>query len=226
MRIRWLGHSAFLLTSDSIRVAIDPFGEFPEGLSVRFEYPPLEDIDADLVLVSHDHFDHNGVEAIGGDPETIVAHAGTFPSPIGEVIGVASEHDPVGGTQRGANTIFAFTLDGLRCCHMGDFGQVGLRPEQREAIGPVDVLFVPVGDGPTIGGEQAATIVSQLRPGLVVPMHYRTDAVDFLEPPDRFLDAVKGRVERPGASEVDAGDLMGTADEPTVVMLDPPAGSR
>lgn len=92
--------------------------------------------------------------------------------------------------------------------HLGDFGQSALRPEQRDAIGETDVAFVPVGGGPTIDGEQAARIVAELRPRLVVPMHYATDAVDFLEPADRFLSAVDGRVERLSTSEAGTAELM------------------
>ena len=93
------------------------------------------------------------------------SRAGRFESPVGEVVGVASEHDAAAGTVRGSNTIFCFTLDGLRVCHFGDFGQASLRPEQREAIGAVDVLFLPAGGGPTVGGEAAADVVRALSPG-------------------------------------------------------------
>jgi beta-lactamase family protein len=68
---------------------------------------------------------------------------------------------PVAGTKRGPNTIFRFTLDGLAVAHLGDFGQDALRSEQRAALGGVDVLFVPVGGGPTIGGEPAAVLVRE-----------------------------------------------------------------
>lgn len=222
MNIRWLGQSAFLLTGDSTRVAIDPFGELPDGLSVQFDYPPIEGIDAELVLVSHEHVDHNNAEAIGGDPEVIRGRAGTFSSPIGEVVGVASEHDAVAGTQRGANTIFVFTLAGVRCVHFGDFGQGSLRPEQRDAIGEIDVAFLPVGGGPTIDGGQAARIVAELRPRLVVPMHYGTEAVDFLESVDGFLAAVAGRTERVGAAAAEAEELMGAGGETVVALLEAP----
>ena len=80
-------------------------------------------VEADLLLVTHEHRDHNGVEAIGGDPAILRSTAGTLESPVGEVVGVASEHDEVAGTQRGPNTIFVFTLDGVRVAHFGDFGQ-------------------------------------------------------------------------------------------------------
>jgi len=172
--------------------------------------------------VTHEHADHNVVEAVGGSPEIVRSTAGTFETPLGEVIAVASEHDDVAGTLRGSNTIFRFTLDGLRVAHLGDFGQPGLRTEQREAIGEVDVLLLPVGGGPTVGGESAAAIVRALRPRLVVPMHYRTEAVNFLEPPDEFLAALGARVERVDDSELEAEAFLGTADDPTVALLAPP----
>ena len=157
MKIRWYGQSTFALTGAS-RVAIDPFGDMSAAAAhgIHFDYPAIEGLEADLLLITHEHGDHNGVEAVGGDPVTIRSTAGTFDSPAGEVVGVASEHDAVAGTQRGPNTIFRFTLDGLRVCHLGDFGQPALRPEQQAAIGEVDVLFLPAGAGPTVGGEAAA----------------------------------------------------------------------
>lgn len=232
MRIRWYGQSAFLLTGDGVRVFVDPFGEFPEELvaerrqrqpDFRFDYAPIRDVEADLLLVTHEHFDHNGVGAVGGDPLTIRSSAGTFDSPVGSVIAVASEHDDAAGTQRGPNAIFVFSLDGLRVSHFGDFGQTQLRPEQREAIGEIDVLFLPVGGGPTIGGEPAAALVRALRPRLVVAMHYGNEAVSFLSRPEPFLDALpEDRVERLDTSEADAEPLLGERDAPVVVLFAPP----
>jgi len=226
MHVRWYGQSAHLLRGER-SVFIDPFGAM-EGLVARgrrFDYPPIQDVEADLLLVTHEHGDHNAVEVVGGSPQTLRSTAGTFDSPVGEVVAVASEHDDVAGTKRGPNTIFRFALDGLRVCHFGDFGQPALRPEQQQAIGEVDVLFLPVGGGPTVGGEAAAAIVRALRPRLVVPMHYRTDAVDFLDPPDAFLDALGARVERLDESELDTERFLGTADQPTVALLAVPAAS-
>ncbi len=185
----------------------------------QFDYPPIEDVEAELLLVTHEHRDHNAVEAVDGSPQILRSTAGTFESPIGEVVAIASEHDDSAGTQRGANTIICFALDGLRVCHFGDFGQAGLRPEQQRAIGEVDVLFLPVGGGPTVGGEPAAAIVRAVRPRLVVPMHYGTEAVNFLDPPDAFLEALGARVERIDANEFEVERFLGTAEEPTVVLL-------
>jgi L-ascorbate metabolism protein UlaG (beta-lactamase superfamily) len=220
MQIRWYGQSAFLISAERT-VFVDPFGPM-EGLAERgmqFDYPAIEDVEADLLLVTHEHADHNAVDVVGGSPQILRSTAGTFDSPFGEVIAVASEHDEAAGTKRGANTIFRFALDGLRLCHFGDFGQSELRREQVRAIGSVDVLFLPVGGGPTVGGEPAAAIVRELKPRLVVPMHYRTDAVNFLDPPDAFLDALGARVERLAENELEADRFLGTADEPTVALL-------
>jgi L-ascorbate metabolism protein UlaG (beta-lactamase superfamily) len=220
MRIQWHGQSAFQIDGDQ-SVFIDPFGSMDmlAGRGLEFNYPPIKDVEAELLLVTHEHADHNGVDAIGGSPQTLRSTAGTFESPIGEIVAIASEHDDVAGTLRGPNTIFCFSYAGLRVCHFGDFGQAGLRPEQRRAIGEVDVLFLPVGDGPTVGGEPAAAIARELRPRLVVPMHYRTDAVNFLDPPDAFLEALGARVENLDTSDLVAEELLGTAGDPTVVLL-------
>jgi L-ascorbate metabolism protein UlaG (beta-lactamase superfamily) len=226
MRIKWHGQSAFLIDGQR-PVFIDPFGEM-EGLAARgmtFDYPAIDGVEAEVLLVTHEHADHNGVEAIGGSPHILRSTAGTFETPLGEIVAIASEHDDAAGTLRGPNTIFCFAYEGLRVCHFGDFGQAELREGQRRAIGEVDVLFLPVGDGPTVGGERAAAIVRALRPRLVVPMHYRTDAVNFLDPPDAFLDALGARIETLGESDFVAEQLLGTVGDPTVVLLAAPTSS-
>ena len=116
--------------------------------------------------------------------------AGKLESPIGEVLAIASEHDDAAGTERGPNTIFVFNLDGLRIAHFGDFGQASLRPQQAAAIGAIDLLFIPVGGGPTIGGIAAAEIALGLDPSWVVPMHYRTSKIGFLETEEEFVTAI------------------------------------
>jgi L-ascorbate metabolism protein UlaG (beta-lactamase superfamily) len=219
MQIEWFGQSAFRLDADGKTIAIDPFGDMSalsRDRGIQWDYPAIEGVEPDLLLVTHEHGDHNAVEAIDGDPHTLRSTAGGHDSPIGPVTGVASEHDDKAGTERGPNTIFCFELDGVRVCHMGDFGQSGLRPEQAEAIGEVDLLFVPVGGGFTIGAEQAALIVERLSPRWVVPMHYRTPRIGFLETADAFLDAAD-RVERLSSPLFDTGDLPET-DGPLIVV--------
>jgi L-ascorbate metabolism protein UlaG (beta-lactamase superfamily) len=208
MRIEWFGQSAFALTGNEGKVFIDPFADM-SGLTdrgVSWDYPAIDADGVDLLLITHEHVDHNGVDAIAGDPPTLRSTAGKLESPVGEVVGIASEHDDAAGTERGPNTIFAFDLDGVRVAHFGDFGQAELRPEQARALEGVDLLFIPVGAGPTIGAEAAATIVEALAPRSVVPMHYRTPKIGFLETEEDFLERMP-RVERLSESGFDTADL-------------------
>ncbi len=212
MQVDWYGQAAFRLTAPAATVFIDPFADMSPlaKRGIEFAYPAIRDGSADLVLVTHEHLDHNGIEAISGSPAVLRSTAGRLQSPIGEILAVASEHDDKAGTERGPNTIFAFELDGLRVCHFGDFGQRELRAEQAEAIGTVDLLFVPVGGGPTIDGAQAAVIAARLRARWIVPMHYRTARVNFLEPVDAFVSTVPAvlRFDSPGfeTGELPAGE--------------------
>lgn len=222
MEIQWYGQSAFRLTHGDMTVVIDPFGDMSALASrgMRFEYPPIEGVEASLVLVTHEHPDHNAVDAVGGAPAVIRSTAGRKASPIGEVLAVASEHDARAGTERGPNTIFVLDFGGLRVCHFGDFGQSALRDEQRAAIGHVDLLFLPVGGGPTIDAERAADIARTLAPRWVVPMHYRTSAVGFLEPVDGFLDRMN-EVTRLESARFDTG-MFPDGPRPMVVVVAAP----
>jgi L-ascorbate metabolism protein UlaG (beta-lactamase superfamily) len=218
MRVQWHGQSAFHLTADGTSVFIDPFDDL-SGLKTRgiqFEYPPIEGVETDLLLVTHEHADHNGVGAVGGDPAILRSTAGRLESPIGEVVAVASEHDAAAGTERGPNTIFVFDLDGLRVAHFGDFGQDELRDAQAEAIGKVDLVFLPVGDGPTFGARQAPAIIERLGARWVVPMHYRTPRIDFLETAEAFR-ADMPNVHALPTPAFDTGELP-ASDAPTAVV--------
>ena len=222
MKVRWFGQSAFALTG-SVDVFIDPFGDMSAaaGRGMTWTYPAITDTSADLLLITHEHRDHNAAEAISDVKQPVRSSAGTFETPAGQVIGIASEHDAVAGTKRGANVIYVFELDGTRVCHFGDFGQARLRPEQREAIGKVDLLFVPIGGLATIDGTAAAELVEELQPSLVVPMHYRTPAISFLETADAFLGAVKGEVLTPDRSSFDTEALRAEGGRIMVVPAPP-----
>jgi L-ascorbate metabolism protein UlaG (beta-lactamase superfamily) len=218
MQVEWYGQSAFRLTDGETTIFIDPFDDLGalSDRGLRWDYPAIGDVDADLLLVTHEHLDHNGTGPIGGDPVTLRSTAGRLDSPIGEVLAVASEHDDAAGTERGPNTIFAFTFAGKRVAHFGDFGQRALRDEQAAALGQVDLLFVPVGGSATIGANQAAEIATRLGAQIVVPMHYRTERIDFLEPVDAFVERM-GRAERLASAVIDV-DALPRADGPITVV--------
>ena len=209
MQVRWYGQSAFALAGGGAAVFIDPFGDMESARKrgMTWNYPAITVAAADLLLVTHEHGDHNAVDVVAEPKQTVRSSAGTFDTPVGRVIGVASEHDSVAGTLRGANVIYILEIGGIRVCHMGDFGQAQLRPEQRQAIGEVDLLLVPVGGLATIDGPAAAGLVEELDPSWVVPMHYRTPAISFLETADAFLASVTGEVVSMDRSSFDTDDL-------------------
>ncbi|MBS1676937.1 MAG: MBL fold metallo-hydrolase [Actinobacteria bacterium] len=209
MRVDWHGQSAFTLEGAAATVFIDPWGDMSGAAAkgISWGYPAIEPPAAtDLLIVTHEHRDHNAVEVIGGEPALVRALAGTHGTPLGEVVAIASEHDGVAGTERGPNTIVVFDLDGLRICHFGDFGQDALRPEQRAHLDNVDLLFLPVGGGPTIDGPTAAEIARDLGPSWVVPMHYKTDRINFLDTEDAFVAAMP-KTERLSSPSFDTAEL-------------------
>jgi L-ascorbate metabolism protein UlaG (beta-lactamase superfamily) len=206
MRLRWFGQSAFLLNGGAGSVMIDPFdGPLARERGTQWDYPDIEGVEPDLLLITHEHFDHSNQDAIGGDPQVIRSTAGSFETKFGDVLAIASEHDPSAGTERGPNAIFSFELDGLRICHLGDLGQSALRDEQLAAIGRPDLLMVPVGGHFTIDAEAAAEVVRVLGPAIVVPMHYGSPAVGLpLAPVDDFLALMEGHeLRREDAAELE-----------------------
>lgn len=168
MKIKWLGHASFLLTSDDgTRVVNDPYGPV-EGL----DYDPIDEA-AEIVTVSHGHGDHNNVAAVKGNPE-VVEGAGIKLVKGIEFTGVRTSHDAAKGSQRGTNTIFCFALDGVRVCHLGDLGH-SLSEADVARIGAVDVLLIPVGGHFTIDHVVATQTCDTLSPRVVVPMHFKND---------------------------------------------------
>ena len=219
MRVEWFGQSAFHLSGDGTTVAIDPFGDMSAlsgGRGIQWDYPAISADGRRAAGHARARRSQRASRRSAASRATLRSTAGKLESPLGEVTAVASEHDDVAGTERGPNTIFVFDLDGVRVAHMGDFGQSGLRDEQAAAIGEIDLLFVPVGGGFTIGAEQAAAVVERLKPRWVVPMHYRTPRIGFLEPADEFLEKFE-RVERLEDCSFETDELA-QGDGPLVVV--------
>jgi L-ascorbate metabolism protein UlaG (beta-lactamase superfamily) len=209
MRVDWHGQSAFTLDGEAATVFIDPWGDMSGAgdRGITWEYPAIQSPDeTDLLIVTHEHGDHNAVEVITGEPTLVRSQAGTHESPLGKVVAIASEHDDAAGTERGPNTIVVFELDGLRVCHFGDFGQAALRPEQRAHLNDIDLLFMPVGGGFTIDGATAAKISLELSPSWVVPMHYKTPKINFLETEESFVEAMP-KAERLTSPSFDTAGL-------------------
>jgi L-ascorbate metabolism protein UlaG (beta-lactamase superfamily) len=190
MEITWLGHSCFKLKGKQATVITDPF-------SPAIGYT-LGKVMADIVTVSHPHPGHSYVQGVADEPR-VLKSPGEYESGGVLTVGVHTFHDNEKGAQRGKNTVFVIDVDDVMICHLGDLGHV-LTAEQVAEINGVDVLLIPVGNVSTIDAVQAAQIVRQLEPKIVIPMHYKTEAEKKdLETADRFLKemGVKEAIAQP-----------------------------
>jgi L-ascorbate metabolism protein UlaG (beta-lactamase superfamily) len=190
MEITWLGHSCFKLKGKQATVITDPFSPETGYTSGK--------VTADIITVSHLHAGHSFIKGIGGEPR-ILKSPGEYESAGVLTVGVHTYHDNEKGFIRGKNTAFVIDIDDVMICHLGDLGHV-LTAEQVAEIDGVDVLLIPVGGISTIDAIQAAQIVRQLEPKIVIPMHYKTDATKReLEKADRFLKemGVKETIPQP-----------------------------
>lgn len=169
MHIIWHGQACFQVIAsiqkgEQTTLVIDPFSE-----EIGLKLPKISS--ADMVLVTHDHPDHNNKKSIGGSP-FIIQGPGEYETKEIFVQGIPSWHDSVNGTERGGNTIYAIEAEEMRLCHLGDLGQKELTEGQLEQIGEVDVLMIPVGGIFTINASDAVKIIAQIEPRIVIPMHY------------------------------------------------------
>jgi L-ascorbate metabolism protein UlaG (beta-lactamase superfamily) len=211
--IKYEAHACFLITTDSgVRIIIDPYES--GGFGGAISYGPITDA-ADVVLVTHEHGDHNYVEGVPGHPVAL--------RESGAAVGVdfravAALHGRPDGQDRGGNLLFRWEADGVRFCHLGDLGFL-LDAEQVAALAPVDVVFVPVGGKFTLDAAGAHQVVAQLQARAAIPMHYATGRTSFpLGPVDDFLRDAR-QVRRVGGSEWTVS--ASTLPEPgTVVVLE------
>lgn len=166
MQLSWLGQSCFKIETkgngESVTIVIDPFGD-----DIGLTMPKVK---ADLVLVSHDHFDHNNVAAIKGEP-FVIQGAGEYEVKQIVVYGVPTFHDDKQGSDRGQNTCFRIDAEDLTVVHLGDLGHP-LDDHQLALLEGADILLIPVGGTYTINARVASEVVAQIEPRIVVPMHY------------------------------------------------------
>jgi L-ascorbate metabolism protein UlaG (beta-lactamase superfamily) len=184
MQIIWKGQSCFqIITSheknSQVTIILDPFGE-----SVGLRVPKLE---ADVLLITHDHPDHNNIKAVSNNP-FLIQGPGEYEIKGVSIQGIPAFHDQASGKERGQITIYTIESEGLRVCHLGDLGQKELTDGQVEKIGNVDVLLIPTGGVYTISAKEATGVISQIEPRIVIPMHYHIPKLKMkLDGLDKFL---------------------------------------
>ena len=182
MEIQYLGHSSFLIKTNKIKIVCDPFKSKDERLGLK--YPT--GISAEIVTVSHNHYDHNCVDSIKGNPY-IINEPGEFEIKGVNIFGIKTFHDQNSGLDRGNNTVYVFESEELSICHLGDLGHV-LSTEQVNELNDVDILLIPVGGKYTIDAKMAAEVVSKVDPKIIIPMHYSFGKIKLeLDTVDTFI---------------------------------------
>jgi len=212
MKVKWLGHASFLITSDAgTRIITDPYTP-----NERLTYGKIKE-SADIVTVSHGHGDHNNVAAVEGNPEVVKGVAKVKGI---EFKGIPTYHDDAVGSKRGNNIIFCFEVDGVVVCHLGDLGHP-LSDKQVAELGNVDILLIPVGGNYTIDAKVATDVCNKLSAKVVIPMHYKNDRCSSFPVAgvDEFVQGKKG-ISRPDSSE--AGFKKGNLPAATqIIVLEP-----
>jgi len=180
MVITWYGQSCFKIQSGEIVLFTDPFCK-EIGLT-----PPRGQ--ANIVTISHQHYDHNNYDSLTGDP-LVIRRPGEYEARGVDIKGIFSFHDNKEGAERGPNTIYVIEMEGIKICHLGDLGQEKLTSEQVDEINGVDILMIPVGGTTTLSGEDAVEIINQIEPRIVIPMHYKIPGLSNgkLDGVDAFL---------------------------------------
>ena len=213
MKLKWLGQASFMITSDSgTKIITDPY-----QTGGALNYDEIKE-SADIVTVSHDHFDHNNVASVSGNPEVVKESKDVRGMKFN---GIPTYHDDTGGSQRGNNVIFCFEVDGIRVCHFGDLGHP-LSDKQVAELGSVDVLLIPVGGNYTIDAKVATEVSDKLAARVIIPMHYNNERCSSFPVAgvEDFLQG-KGGVSRLDTSEAEfkAGEMPA----PTQIVVLKPA---
>ena len=216
MRIAWYGQACFRLigktnNGNKITIITDPFSK-EIGLT-----PPRGG--ADIITVSHDHYDHNNVKAPGGEP-FVIEGPGEYDVKGIFIKGIYSFHDNSQGKERGVNTVYVLKIEDMKICHLGDIGQKELSNEQVDQIGDIDILMIPVGGIYTINGNEAVQIINQLEPSIVIPMHYKIPKLKIkLNNVDKFLEEIGTKKETMEEFLIQKKDL--TEEEMRVIVMKP-----
>lgn len=213
MEITYLGHSSFKIKGKNVSIVTDPYDSDEVGLK-------FTKTEADIVTISHDHSDHNKSDAVT-DVSRVIKGPGEYEIAGTSIIGISSFHDNESGQKRGKNTIYILEVDDIKIVHLGDLGHL-LNEKQREDLGEIDVLLVPVGGFYTINPVEAKEVVLSLEPKIIVPMHFQTEGLNpaifkELSPVEEFISQVGFKTEKLPKLTLKKEDLV-NYDEVIVVL--------
>jgi len=213
MDISYLGHSSFRIKAKDASLVTDPFD--PKMVGLKYS-----GVEGDIVTISHHHADHDKLELVK-DVKRVVDGPGEYEIMGISIIGLPSFHDEKKGGVRGLNTIYVIEADNFRLAHLGDLGHM-LAQETIEDMGDIDILMIPVGGEYTIGTKDAADIVREIQPKIVIPMHYQMPGLNKesfakLAQVEPFLKEVGYIVERMPKLSIKKEDL---GEEQKIIILE------
>lgn len=217
MIIQWFGQACFKVQTKpapngEVTILFDPFDASKVGLT-------LPKLTADIVAVTHNHFDHNHLAAVSGN-YFLIDSPGEYESKQVFIYGIAGWHDSTQGSERGPNTMYLLESEGLSLAHLGDIGQKEFTSEQLEYLEGVDILLIPVGGKYTVGAKEAIELVNQLEPRIIIPMHYKIPGLKIdLENADKFIKELGLTPQVEDKFKISQKDLP--SDETKLVILKP-----
>ncbi|KKS31837.1 hypothetical protein A2380_01990 [candidate division WWE3 bacterium RIFOXYB1_FULL_43_24] len=215
MEITYIGHSCFKIKGKKdLTIVIDPYDP-----KIGYKLPKM---DADILLTTHNHFDHYNISGVSGY-KLLIDGPGEYEVNGAFIYGIPTFHDDKKGDERGTQTMYVIDIDGFTLMHLGDLGHE-LNTELLEKISKVDVLMIPIGGVYTINAEKAAQVISSLEPGIVLPMHYKTDDLvgfDDLQGLDKFMDemGIENNVKREEKLKISSGSDI--PEDTEVIILKP-----
>lgn len=214
MNISWLGQACFKIEAKSngenITILIDPYDD-----SIGLKMPRVK---ADIALITHDHHDHNNLEAVKGEP-FIIKSPGEYEIKKVFVYGVPTYHDDKQGSERGTNIAYRIDVENLSIVHLGDLGHI-LNDEQLELLEDADVLMIPVDSKYTLGAKKASEVISQIEPRIVIPMHYKIPGLKIdLDTLDAFCKemGIKNTPTKEDKLKINKKDLI--TEETKIIIL-------
>lgn len=194
LQIRWHGHSCFEITND-VTIVTDPH----DGRSIGI---PTPTVTGDIILVTHNHYDHNSVKTVEKENSKVIIDERKRTIGNVQINGIPAFHDTAHGERRGNMILYKFIVDDITFCHLGDLGHE-LDAKTAQQIGKIDILFIPVGGNYTIDADQAWRVIEMLKPKIAIPMHYRIEGLSIsiagIEP---FLEKNHYKILRVG-NEID-----------------------
>lgn len=216
MNITWLGQSCFRIEekigSQPVVIITDPFDN-SIGLKLSKQK-------ADMVSVSHNHSDHNNFMAITGaedKPPVVIDRPGEYEVKSVFALGIGSYHDKAQGDELGKSVMFKFDIDGIKVLHLGDLG-TSLSDAQLERIEDIDILLIPVGGKYTLNAKEAAEVVREIEPRIVIPMHYKIPGLNVdIDGVEKFQKEMGSKAEVLPKLKISKKDLP--ADEIKLIIL-------